>query len=573
MTSAPSVVVIGNGMAGLRFVQDLLDLAAACVITVIGDEPGAAYNRTQLPHVLSGTASEDSIELAADDWYADRGVRLVPRAARRIDRHSRAVELADGTFVSYDTLVLATGSTSVLPPVEGLITRNAQPSPGAVAFRTLADCTEIRARAKNASQAIVLGGGVLGLETARGLALGGLPVTLVQRGRRLMDRQLDAGASRVLARTARSLGIAVRTGAGLRQVRTGPRSGEVTGLVLDDGTTLDTDLLVLCCGTRPNAVLAREAGLAVNVGIVVDDGLRSVTDPRILAIGDCAEHRGRTHGLVASAWAQAQAAARGVAGFAPARGAAGGGRGAGPIPASTAQASPIPASPAQASPVQASPVQASPAQASPVQASPIPASPVQASPAQAGHAGLPEVVRLKADGIELAVLGEAGRGGGGAGEVVRFTDSARGIYQKLVIRDGRLAGAILLGDTRTAGTLTQLLDRGTPLPADRMSLLAPRAAAAGGASETAAGSPVTMPGTATICHCNGVSKAAICAAWENGARDTAQVAAKTRASTGCGTCRDAVEGIVSWLASADPGAASGTGGATAPEPSPRLVPA
>ena len=159
------------------------------------------------------------------------------------------------------------------------------------------------------------------------------------------------------------------------------------------------------------------------------------------------------------------------------------------------------------------------------------------------------MVRLKASGIELAVLGSP-RGGAGA-DVVRFTDPARGVYQKLVVRDGRLAGAILLGDTRAAGTLTQLLDRGAALPAERWSLLAGGgAAAAAGAAVTE--SPVAIPGHATICQCNGVTKAAICAAWQRGARDAGQVAASTRATTGCGTCRAAVEGIVAWLAAAEP---------------------
>jgi assimilatory nitrate reductase electron transfer subunit len=484
MNVVPRVVVVGNGMAGFRFVQELLDLAPGIEITVAGEEPGGAYNRAQLPLVLAGAAREDSIELADRGWYAARGVRLVTGTARRIDRDRRVLEMADGTILPYHALVLATGSAALLPPAAGLTGPDGRPPRGVVPFRTLADCTEIRSRAGGAGHAVVLGGGVLGLETARGLAVGGTPVTLVQRGPRLMDRQLDADAARVLARTARSLGVAVRTGATLAEVH-GP--GRVTGIAFADGGTLDADLLVMCCGTRPRTELARAAGLAVGAGVVVDDELRSVTDPGIFAIGDCAEHRGRTHGLIASAWAQAAAAARAV----------------------TAQVTGV-------------------------------------SCAAAGFvAGSPSVVRVKAAGIELAVLGSARRGGGA--DVVRFTDPGRGIYQKLVVRDGRLAGAILLGDTRAAGTLTQLLDRGAVLPADRSALLT-----GGRGPDAAADSPVRIPGHATICQCNGVTKAAICAAWQDGARDTAQVAARTRASTGCGTCRDAVAGIVSWLAAADP---------------------
>jgi assimilatory nitrate reductase electron transfer subunit len=286
----------------------------------------------------------------------------------------------------------------------------------------------------------------------------------------------------------RSLGVAVRAAASVREVQ---GAGRVTGIVLDDGTALGADLLVLCCGTRPKTDLARAAGLVVGTGVIVDDQMRTVADPGIFAIGDCAEHRGRTHGLVAPAWAQARVAARAVA-------SQGGG------------------------------------------------GPDAPGDGAASYAGSPAVVRLKAAGIELAALGAA-RGGGGA-QVIRFTDPSRGVYQKLVVRGGRLAGAILLGDTRAAGTLTQLLDRGATLPADRSSLLTARRDAA----VPVADSPVMLPGHATICQCNGVTKAAICAAWQDGAKSAGEIAARTRASTGCGTCRDVVEGIAAWLAAADP---------------------
>lgn len=448
----PRVVVAGNGMAGFRFVQELLALGDFDV-TVVGDEPGGAYNRARLPDVLAGTASEDSIELADPGWYAARGVRLLAGvAATRIDRARRRLVLADGQTIRYDKLILATGSVPVMP---------VRVSSGVVAFRGLADCAEIKSVAGR-GPAVVLGGGVLGLETARALAVRGLPVTLVQRGPRLMERQLDAGAARILDRTVRSLGVTVRTGVSIRDVRG-------TGIELDDGSRLASRLLVLCCGARPSTQLASAGGLAARAGVVVDDRMRSITDPRILAIGDCAEHRGRTHGLVAPAWAQARVAATTVAGQ-----------------------------------------------------------------RTAGYAGSPAVVRLKADGIELAALGSA-RGPGA--EVIRFTDPSRGVYQKLVVRNGQLAGAILLGDTSAAGTITQLFDRGTRLPANRSSLLVTR--------------PATAPAPALVCECNAVTGAAISAAWRAGAHDIDQIAVRTRATTGCGTCRNAVETILAGLSAAE----------------------
>jgi assimilatory nitrate reductase electron transfer subunit len=483
------LVVVGNGMAGCRFVQEVLarDPGRRLAITVIGEEPGGAYNRLQLSNVLAGAAGADTIELADEQWYAAQGVTLrTGTAVARIDRPARRVRLDDGVTLPYDILVLATGSSPVLPPVAGLLRGDGQLLPGAVAFRTLEDCMAITRLAENAGSAVVLGAGVLGLETARGLAGRGLPVTLVQRGPRLMERQLDAGASRVLTRTVRSLGVHVRPGAGVRSVR---RDSRVRGVVLDDGSTLDADLLVLCCGVRPRVELAREAGLAVAAGVVVDDQLRSVTDPAVFAIGECAEHRGRTHGMVAPSWEQARVAAQVITG---------------------------------------------------------PGEPVS-------YPGSVTVTRLKAAGIELASLGDAAEDNQDASgdpddmEVIRFTDSSRGIYQKLVVREGRLTGAILLGDTRTAGTLTQLFDRGAALPADRSCLLMVRR----NNPAAAAQSPTVLPGRATICQCNGITKASICAAWQDGARDVDQISACTRAMTGCGTCRDAIEGIVAWLAAAD----------------------
>jgi len=250
--------------------------------------------------------------------------------------------------------------------------------------------------------------------------------------------------------------------------------GRVAAVELGDGRVLGADLLVLACGTRPRAELARAAGLAAGAGIIVDDQMRSVTDPAVFAIGECAEHRGRACGLIAPSWEQARVAARVIAGGAE------------------------------------------------------------------RYEAPPDVVRLKADGIELAVLGPTG---GAGAEVVRFTDAARGVYQKLVLRRGSLAGAILAGDTRAAGLLTQLLDRGTALPPDRAALLLGR----GG---PAPASPAALPGQATVCQCNGVTKDAICAAWQGGARAAGEIAERTRATTGCGTCRDAVAELAAWLAGA-----------------------
>jgi assimilatory nitrate reductase electron transfer subunit len=474
------IVVVGNGMAGSRFVQELLerDLDRRLEITVVGDEPGGAYNRMLLSNVLAGTARAGDLALASEAWYAANGVTLHSgQSVARLDRRARIAVLSDGTQLPYDALVLATGSAAVFPPIDGLRS-GAGLIPGATMLRTLDDCALIDRLAAAARRAVVLGAGVLGLEVARGLAGRGLDVTLVQRGPRLMERQLDADASRVLARTVRRLGVAIAADSAVRAVRGGD---VLAGVTLADGREFDAELLVLCCGIRPRVGLAVEAGLAVGTGVLVDDRLRSISDPSILAIGECAEHRGRTYGLVAPAWEQARVAAELVA-----------------------------------------------------------------DPARAiRYAGSAVVTRLKAAGVELATMGDTQHSDDE--DVVRFVDGARGVYQKLVVVDGRLVGAILLGDTRTAGTVTQLFDRAAALPPDRAALLMVRR----NAPATAHLSPTALPGRATVCQCNGVTKGAICAAWQDGARCVDDIAVRTRATTGCGTCRDTVAGLVEWLAAGD----------------------
>jgi assimilatory nitrate reductase electron transfer subunit len=474
------VLVVGNGMVGLRFVQDLLerDRDRRLQITVVGEEKGGAYNRILLSNVLAGATKASDIELANEQWYEANGVRLLSgRAVIELDRLSHKVILDDGTSLRYDSLVLATGSDALAPPIPGLH-RDGRMLAGAVLFRTLDDCAEIGRRAESSRRAIVVGGGLLGLEAARGLAGRGVPVTVVQRGDRLMEQQLDLGASAVLVRTLRGMGIEIVTDAVVAAV---VGDGAVSGLSLDDGTELEGDLLVLCCGVRPRTELARDAGIAVGRGVLVDDQLRCISDRDVFAIGECAEHRGHAYGLVAPGWEQARVAAEVIAG------------------------------------------------------------------GVAAYEGSLVITRLKAAGVELAAMGEPCADDD---DDIRFVDGGRGIYQKLIVRDGRLVGAILLGDTRTAGTITQLFDRGAPLPADRASVLMVRR----NASTAAAASPTALPGRATICHCNGVTKAAICDAWQDGARTVSDVAGRTRATTGCGTCSDSVEGIVDWLARSDPDA-------------------
>ncbi|RCG29740.1 NAD(P)/FAD-dependent oxidoreductase [Sphaerisporangium album] len=456
------LVVVGNGMAGSRLAAEVRARDADLTITVVGAEARGPYNRVLLSNVLAGTASPEQVRLPAQ---AGDGVNVrLGVTVTAIDRAAREVRTADGWREPYDVLVLATGSEAVVPRIPG--------AGRAIALRTMDDCDRILAAARTATSAVVVGGGLLGVEAARGLAGRGLRVTLLHRTGHLMDRQLDAEAGLVLGEALAGLGVTVRTGARVAAIR-------ARGVELSTGEVLPAGLVVLACGVRPVTGLAEDAGLEVGQGVVVDDRLRTA-DPAIYAIGECAQHDGTVYGLVAPAWEQAAVVADLITGADP----------------------------------------------------------------SARYRGSRLVTRLKARSVELAAMGEThlAEDPAGAVEVVMFTHRARGIYRKLVIRDDRLVGAILLGEAPTVGTLTQLYDRGGPLPGDPAGLLFP-----GLDDAVPADTPVRMPDSARVCECNNVTKGRIRACWEAGARDLAAVTAATRATTGCGSCADAVEGLIGWL--------------------------
>ncbi|WP_329116943.1 NAD(P)/FAD-dependent oxidoreductase [Streptomyces sp. NBC_01465] len=276
------IVVIGSGTAGSRLARQL-----GTEVTVLGEEPHAPYNRVLLAEVLAGRYGADAITQPAVP--VRRGVRVV-----RIDRADRVVQCDDGSAIPYGTLVLATGSNPVLPPLRGL--GNELPD-GVHPFRTLDDCVALSEAVRPGTRAVVIGGGLLGVSAARALALRGAQVVLAQQGERLMERQLDVSASDLLRTHLTDLGVEVHTECHVR----GLRGRDVE---LADGYVLTSDLTVLACGARPRTGLARAAGLDVRKGIVVDDELRT-SDPRIHAVGDCAEHNGQVYGLAGPAVEQA----------------------------------------------------------------------------------------------------------------------------------------------------------------------------------------------------------------------------------------------------------------------------
>ncbi|GAA1953529.1 FAD-dependent oxidoreductase [Nocardioides panacihumi] len=295
-------VVVGNGMAAVRLVEGLVSRGVGD-ITVLGDEQHAPYNRILLSAVLEGTHRPEAITLRPVHWYADHGVDLrIGTRVVDVHRPRRVVELADRTEVDYDRLVLATGSIPTLPPIRGLVRPDGRLHDAVHAFRHLDDCTRlIEAVEGGAERAVVVGGGLLGLQVARALAVRGVDTEIVEGGGHLLRSQVDEAAGTVLQRSLERLGTRVYTGA--RAVRlTDAAPG--AGLRLDNGVTLDTDLVVLTAGGRPSVNLARRAGLTTRRGVVVDTTL-ATSDPDVFAIGDCAEHDGRTPGFVSPAWEQA----------------------------------------------------------------------------------------------------------------------------------------------------------------------------------------------------------------------------------------------------------------------------
>jgi nitrite reductase (NADH) large subunit len=311
------LVVVGNGMAGARTVEEILARGGGdrFAVTMFGDEPYGNYNRIMLSNVLSGAEDESGIFLNSLPWYAANGIDL--RAGvrvTRIDRFAKVVHGDDGSVTPYDKLVIATGSRPYVPAIEGAHSPRRGFHQGVFTFRTLDDTRAMIRYAHDHERAVVIGGGLLGLEAARGLQRYGVAVTLVHSAHHLMNAQLDPEAGAILRRSVESLGIAVELGA-----RTTAILGrdEVQGVRFGDGRTMPCDMVVIAAGIRPNAELAEVSGLPVERAIVVDDQLRVLDERDIYAVGECVQHRGQTYGLVAPLWEQAKVLADHITGTDP----------------------------------------------------------------------------------------------------------------------------------------------------------------------------------------------------------------------------------------------------------------
>ncbi|MBV8820691.1 MAG: NAD(P)/FAD-dependent oxidoreductase, partial [Acidobacteriaceae bacterium] len=470
-----NLVVIGNGMAGARAVEEILARGGADLfnITMFGDEPYGNYNRILLSNVLNGSQEESEIFLNPLAWYRENNITLHAGVrAESILRKSRLAVGEDGTIEPYDKLIIATGSSSYIPPVEGLTLADGSYKPGIFVFRSLDDCHDIAKYAQGRGRAVVIGGGLLGLEAARGLQNFGVQVDVVHRGSHLMGQQLDPTAGAILKTTMERMDVRVH----LKKNTTVVLGDEqVTGLVFADGTTLPCEMVVIATGISPNVQLGVRSGLTVERAIVVDNQMRSVDDNNIYVVGECAQHRGHVYGLVAPLWEQAKVLANHITGHDP----------------------------------------------------------------SAAYHGSKVATKLKVMGVEMASMGvtepEDERD-----EIVQFTEPRKGTYKKLIIRDGRLIGAILLGDISKAAYLTQAFDRNTPLPEDRLALLFDIGAPSKQMSIE------EMPLETQVCNCNGVSKGTLVACVKSGKRSAKSVMEATRAGMGCGSCKQMVSEVIEW---------------------------
>lgn len=477
-THKEKIVVIGNGMAGARVVEEILKRAPGRFdITMFGAEPYGNYNRILLSNVLNGSQPAADIFMNPLAWYAKNGVRLhagvkatiINRNSKmvvgaRLKKEACAYAMDSGVAPEepleepYDYVIVATGSRPFVPPMEGF------GAPGTFLFRTLDDCDQIASYARTCKKAAVIGGGLLGLEAARGLMTHGVEVTILEAAPQLMIAQLDPESGQMLQRTIEGMGIQVRCNTITTRIVS--NNGGITHLEFKDGSRVETGMVVVSAGIRPITEIATASGLTVNKGIVCDDQMRT-NDPHIFAVGECVEHRGKLYGLVEPIWDQAKTLADVITGFNP----------------------------------------------------------------RAGYAGSKLGTKLKVMGVELASMGET-KPSLPDDEVVVYREPARGVYKKLIVRENKIAGAILLGETDTAGVLMQMFMSGAAVSSRRADLL----------FGSSTGAPVLsvfdLPDHAQICNCNGVSKGQIKEAIIIGrCHSVSRIGGCTKAGLGCGSCK------------------------------------
>ena len=470
------LVMVGNGMAGVRTLEELLKIAPDLYeITIFGAEPHPNYNRILLSPVLAGEQTLEQIVLNDWAWYAEHGITLhAGCTVTEVNRARRTVQAVRGTgetiSVPYDRLILAAGSNPFMLPIPG------KDLDGVLAYRDIADTQAMIDAAAQYRHAVVIGGGLLGLEAANGLMKRGMQVTVVHAGEWLLDRQLDPTAGQMLQKALQERGMAF-----LMQAQTeallGNAAGRVQAVRFKDGSEIPADLVVMAVGIRPNTALAESMRLHVDRGIVVGDTMQTTTDPRIYAVGECAAHRGIAYGLVAPLFEQGRVAANHLAEFGIGR-----------------------------------------------------------------YLGSQTSTKLKVTGIDLFSAGDF-MGGAGTEEIV-MSDPGAGQYKKLVLKDDKLVGACLYGNTVDGSWYFQLLREGRSVAELRSSLMLGQSNLGEG-GHAGQNQAAAMPDDAEVCGCNGVTKGTICKAIkEKGLFTLDEVRKHTKASASCGSCTGLVEQLL-----------------------------
>jgi nitrite reductase (NADH) large subunit len=462
------LVVIGNGMAGCRAVEELLARDAGRYrVTILGAEPHVNYNRIMLSPVLAGEKTFDDIIINGHDWYQDNGIELIAGdPVTAIDRAAKTVTSRAGRTIGYDKLLIATGSDPFIIPVPG------HDLSGVISFRDMADIDAMLAAAANGGEAVVIGGGLLGLEAAHGLSLRGMTVTVLHLMPTLMERQLDEAAGWLLKSALEGRGQTILTGADTAEIY---GAGKVEGVRLKDGRDIPASLVVMAVGIRPSVALARAAGLAVGRGIQVDDHMVT-SDPDVLAVGECVEHEGQVYGLVAPLWEMCRALADGLV------------------------------------------------------------------EKPTGYRGSVTSTKLKVAGLDVFSAGDFS--GREDCEDIVLRDGARGIYKRVVLRENRIIGAVLYGDTGDGGWYFDLLKKGEDVADIRDVLIYGQAFASGGGRADPKAAVAALSADAEICGCNGVSKGKVVASIEGGATSLDAVRATCKASASCGSCTGLVETLL-----------------------------
>jgi nitrite reductase (NADH) large subunit len=464
------LVVIGNGMAGCRAVQEVLKRDPdRYEIVIFGAEPRVNYDRIMLSPVLAGEKTFAQIVINDEAWYRDNGITL--HAGRRvevIDRAAKLVRAEGGLEVWYDKLLLAMGSDPIRLPLPGADLK------GVVTFRDLDDVEAMVEAVQPGARAVVIGGGLLGIEAAYGLARRGMGATVVHLMDVLMERQLDASAGFLLTEAMAERGVETVLGANSEEIL--GEDGRVAGLKLKDGRVLPCNLLVMAVGIRPATGLAKACELEVGRGIVVDDAMQT-SDPSIYAVGECVEHRGQVYGLVAPIWEMCKTLGQSLTG------------------------------------------------------------------AEAAYEGSVLSTRLKVSGVDVF---SAGKFAGGEGcEDIVFRDAGRGVYKRIVLEDGKVAGAVLFGDAADGGWYFDLMRSGQPVGDIRETLVFGQAVTEGLRGLDPSAAVAAMADEAEICGCNGVCKGTITAAIaDQGLTNLETVRAVTKASASCGSCTPLVEKIL-----------------------------